>query len=75
MNLVRIYPYKPWFRFICKRCNISYCTADAEYNDAGHYADLDGKPFEDYYCKDCVEGRETDKSDAMIKKGQGNGNL
>ena len=48
MNLQRINPPIPEFTFTCSKCM-------AKTSSKNGYADLDGKPFEDYYCSKCKD--------------------
>ena len=47
MRLEKVSP--PDFWFACKGCNKTVSSRDA-------YADLDGKPFTDFYCENCALG-------------------
>ena len=50
MKLVQIYPIKaPFFTYKCKGCGFNKTA------DYGHMADLDGDPFDSYYCPACSD--------------------
>jgi len=53
MNLQPVTPSTPAFPFVCKGCNQRHQSGHVEV--ARTYADLDGKPFEAYYCERCAE--------------------
>jgi len=47
MKIIPINPPKPEFYFTCVHCNKKSSSLTG-------YADLDGKPFQDYYCETCA---------------------
>ncbi len=49
MKLRKVKPY-PGFFTTCKHCQTRLDSTKHEI-----FADLDGEPFEDYYCKACKE--------------------
>ena len=53
-NLQPVNPPGPCFRFLCVKCGRreQSITTDGRENA---YADLNGKPFVDYYCLKCAE--------------------
>jgi len=61
MNLKPIFPTKPPFYFSCCACGKR--TASESETGPQPRADLDGKPFRDYYCGPCARHIQVGKMD------------
>jgi len=58
MRLIKVSASSVRIKLRCEKCGAIHQESDM-------YADLDGKPFVDYFCRDCVT---VDKSGTLIKR-------
>lgn len=63
-----IVPVRPAFWFRCTKCGKVYHSTCDQHLFKTIYADIDGVPFQDYYCEPCRNVLRNPEADHVIKE-------